>query len=291
MCEGKILKIPLIKEYRVNKLKRCLKCIDQFPFDRDKQRECILEIYPGKSEKSVFRGMVIPSLRHLGLILGYGGRIRISANGKIIVESELLGDKLHQRALRAVIYEIDKIKFQFIPVLKHLTNSEKFVSIENLTRSLASLIVAPSQRQKLERINHWLSILEQVKLIKKNKLGEISLDDDNYKQTILDSKPDKLKLQKFKDYLFDAYFALRREAAGVVDIADLREKVAIKMLRNDEAILTEGQFDEMLRLIPFVTDEYIISLGRPMGAEEKLFEYKGKYFRTLSLQLLKRKMG
>lgn len=110
----KTTEIPLIKEYRINKLKACLRCIDDHPFNRDKQKDCILNLYPGKSEKSVFRGMIIPSLRHLGLILGYRGFIRVSANGKIITESKILSDELHQRVLRAVMYEIDQNKFKLI---------------------------------------------------------------------------------------------------------------------------------------------------------------------------------
>lgn len=288
MSDGKALEMPLIKEYRIDKLIKCLECVNQHPFSREKQRECILELYPGKSEKSVFRGMVIPSLRHLGLIIGYGSFIRLSANGKIIVESKSISDDLHQRVLRAVIFEIDENRFLLMPILTRVTNLEKFVPIKNFVQNIAPLIAAPSERQKMERINHWLSALEQVELIRKNDLEEITVNVNNYKQTLSDFNLNGVKAEKFKDYLFDAYFVLRKETAGVVDIAELREKVAIKMLRDDKAILTEGQFDKMLRLIPFATDNYIISLGRPMGAEEKLFEHRGKYFRTFSLQLLRR---
>jgi len=282
--------IPLIKEYRIDKLRKCLECVNEHPFNREKQRECILELYPGKSEKSVFRGMVIPSLRHLGLVLGYGSFIRLSANGKIIVESKSVSDELHQRVMRAVIYEIDERKFLFMPILTHITNLENFVPIKNGVQNIASMITAPSQRQKMERINHWLSVLEQVELIRKNDLEEITVNVNNYKQTLSDFNLNGVKAEKFKDYLFDTYFVLRKETAGVVDIAELREKVGIKMLRDDKAILTESQFDKMLRLIPFATDDYIISLGRPMGAEEKIFEHKGKHFRTFSLQLLRKEI-
>ena len=95
-------------------------------------------------------------------------------------------------------------------------------------------------------------------------------------------------MEYFKKCLFEAYFGLRKETAGIVDIADLRENVAVKLLRENKIILTENQFDEMLRKIPFATDSYIISFGRPMGAEEKLFKYKDNYFRTLSIHFSKR---
>ena len=67
MKNGMPNEMPLIKEFRIARILACLNCFACHPFDRNKQRECILSLYPGKTEKSVFRGMVIPSLRRLGL--------------------------------------------------------------------------------------------------------------------------------------------------------------------------------------------------------------------------------
>ena len=77
--------IPLIKEHRIQKLFQVLDCFERFPFNRDSLRECVLQLYEDKEEKSIFRGMVIPSLRHMGLILGYDEDLRLSANGNLIV--------------------------------------------------------------------------------------------------------------------------------------------------------------------------------------------------------------
>jgi hypothetical protein len=101
---------------------------------------------------------------------------------------------------------------------------------------------------------------------------------------------DNKSMEDFKKYLFKAYFELSKKTAGIIDIADLRENVALKLLRENKIILTENQFDEMLRKIPFATDDYIISFGRPMGAEEKLFERNGNYFRTLSIKFFRREV-
>lgn len=279
----KTKKIPLIKEYRVDKLKACLECIDSHPFNRDRQKECILSLYPGKSEKSVFRGMIIPSLRHLGLIIGYRGFIRLSANGKIIIESKSLGDELHRRVLKAVVYEIDENKFGFMDIIvkKAPFSKQDFLSF------MSSIVNAPNEKQKRERISHWLSVLKQVKLVDCNDQKHLNINGLQYKQTLSDMNTSFKNPAEFKRYLFDAYFELYKVTAGVVDIADLREKVALKTLRNDKKILTEKQFDGMLRRMPFTTDDYLISFGRPMGAEEKLFEYKGNYFRTLSIRIFK----
>ena len=279
-------KIPSIKEYRVDKLKRCLKCIDKYSFNRDAQKECILNLYPDKSEKSVFRGMVIPSLRHLGLIVGYRDFLRVSASGKLIIESELTSKNLHQRVLRAVIYEIDQNIFQFIDMLR---NNDR-ITTQNFLQIMNTIIDAPSEKQKKERIYHWLSVLTQVGLINYDAQN-ITFNQPKYNQTLSDIKIDYKNAGDFKKYLFDVYFELSKETAGIVDIADLRENVAVKMLRDNKIILTENQFDKILRNTPFATDDYIISFGRPVGAEEKLFEYKGNYFRTLSIQLFRREVS
>lgn len=279
----KTKEVPLIKEYRIDKLIACLECINSHPFNRDKQKEYILKLYPGKSEKSVFRGMIIPSLRHLGLIIGYRGFIRISANGKVIIESKSLGDKLHQRVLRAAVNEIDENRFGFMDILaKPAPFSE-----QDFLDFMSSRVDAPNEKQKEERISHWLSILEQVKLINCDDQKHLNINVPQYEQTLADVDANFRNPTKFKRYLFDAYSELCKVRADTIDIADLREKVALKMLRNDKKILTEKQFDEMLKGVPFTTDDYLISFGRPMGAEEKLFEYKGNYFRTLSIRILK----
>lgn len=283
-------KIPLIKEYRVDKLKNCLKYIDTYSFNRDKQKEFILSLYPDKKdkdpehkEKSVFRGMVIPSLRHLGLIVGYGDLLRTSANGKLIIESELTNKNLHQRVLRAVIYEIDQNIFQFIDVLREndSINIRNFLQLMNIN--------APSEKQKKERISHWFSILKEVELINYNAKN-IILNEHKYNQILSDVDVNNKSMEDFKKYLFKAYFELSKKTAGIIDIADLRENVALKLLRENKIILTENQFDEMLRKIPFATDDYIISFGRPMGAEEKLFKRNGNYFRTLSIKFFRREV-
>jgi len=263
-----LIRIPLIEINKKNSL-------SLYPDKKDKD--------PEHKEKSVFRGMVIPSLRHLGLIVGYGDFLRTSANGKLIIESELTSKNLHQRVLRAVIYEIDQNIFQFIDVLKEndSINIQNFLQLMNIN--------APSEKQKKERISHWFSILKEVELINYNAKN-IILNEHKYNQILSDVDVDNKSMEDFKKYLFKAYFELSKKTAGIIDIADLRENVALKLLRENKIILTENQFDEMLRKIPFATDDYIISFGRPMGAEEKLFERNGNYFRTLSIKFFGREV-
>jgi hypothetical protein len=282
-------KIPLLKEYHIEKIVSSLECIKDHPYRREQQRDCILSLYPGKTEKSVFRGMIIPTLRKMGLILGYDNFIRISANGSIAVESKNLSANLHQRALRALILETDRKKFGFIMELSDFALLKKVVEEKQFKMMLTSKIISPSSRQGLERITHWLEMLKQVGLVKK-EMDEIAIDQQEYELGVADLNVTDAKLTGFRECLIGSIIELRREAGIVVDIADLRERVAIKLLNKNKEILTEDQFDELLReVLITTTNKYAISLGRPMGAEEKLFSFKGKHYRTLTIELEGRK--
>ena len=277
-------KIPLIKENRLGKLTEVLRNFNKFPYDREKQKEFILKLYPHKSEKSVFRGMVIPSLRYLGLILGYENFIRLSANGSIILEGEKKSGKEKLRIWRAIILELDSNKFGFLKKLKDKKSTNKKVLVENLLQT----IEGSSQKQITERINKWLRILTDSKLVISEE-KDLILDKKKIGLTE-DDLSVKNKKNMFKKNLFEEYKTFPyKKTAGIVDIADLRESVGKKYYNEFGKVLTEVQFDDLLRNTPLITDEYTISLGHTMGAEEKLFNYKGEYYRTISMTFFERK--
>jgi hypothetical protein len=277
---------PLIKEHRLDIILLALACIDEHAFDRARQVDCILSLYPaGRSEKSVVRGMVIPSCRHLGLILGSGRSIRLSANGKIMLESAAYGTALRDRVYRAVLYEVDREAFGFVDYLANRTG----VPAESFVHTVRAGLGAPSDKQADERTRHWLAMLEQVNLVYRKDDAILKVGHGEYEQTLHDLDSASKDVLAFRNRLFDAYADLTAGTAPVADIPDLRERVAVEMLRSDQRlILTEAQFDHLLERTPLATDEYVVSLGRPMGAQEKLFRYQGSYFRTLSIRFLKR---
>lgn len=277
-------KIPLIKEYRIQKLTKCLECFDKFAYHREKQRDCVLELYSNPDnkilehrEKSIFRGMVIPSLRYLGLIIGFGDIIKPSANGKLIIESQF-DNELYERCWRAVIFEIDRRMFNFLEIIKQ----HKFSKI-NLVEVLSGQIEDVSFRQRKERIEKWLSILQQVGLVEYST--SVSLNENNYKQVLLDINPVLKDFERFCIYVAYKYYELDKNLAGIIDIRDLREAVALNFLKDKE-ILTEEQFDHLLRKFISTATSFHISLGEPMGADQKLFEYKDKFYKTI---IMKRK--
>lgn len=275
------MKIPLIKENHVEKIIECLQCIDKHAYDREKIRDCVLELYPGKTEKSVFRGMVIPTLRDLGLIVGYGEFIRVSANGKLMLRSQDFGKYEFKRILRAVFLEIDNSLFKFILELEKLGKYR--VLYNKFLNNMIKKIEGPNRKQKKERIDRWWKMVEQCELVTP-KSKTISILSKNLSQAKKELEFRK-KRRFFKEYLFKSYSALAPQSAGIVNITDLRADVASQIYSEKREILTEIQFDNLLRELPIITNEYKISLGRPMGAEEKLFRYKGDYYITLSIDI------
>ncbi len=278
--------IPLVKEYRIKKLIEILTCFDQHPFDRDSLRESILSLYPGKTEKSVFRGMVIPSLRHLGLIVGYEEDLRLSCNGKIIVLGKNKSEKEAFRVFRAVLLENDN---NMLKIVKLVSRKEK--NFDDFRLSLSQKIEAPNLAQAKERINHWLSMMIVISLLLKED-GKLKACKDYFDTTEKDLDA-STKGHNFKSVFFSNYENKKKiqQNVAIVDIEDLRTEVAATFYKKEGLVVTEGQFDYLLRKVPFVTDEYIISLGRAMGAEEKVFKYEKNYYRTVSIRFLSKEEG
>jgi hypothetical protein len=275
--------IPLIKEYRLKKLFQVMNCFEQFPFNRDGLRECILGLYGDKEEKSIFRGMVIPSLRHLGLILGYDEDLRLSANGSLIVQARRKSEAEGERIFRAILAEIDDAN---IKILK--TTLKKNIIFSDLKQHLIDKdkIEAPSKKQSMERINHWTSmLLEAGLLVEQNKEMAVSVETMKHVEQDLDLSTKKTEFEKI---FFEAYKSIfkKQENIPIVDIPDIRAEVASVFYDKHNLVVTENQFDELLRSIKFATDNYIVSLGRAMGAEEKLLVYEGSYYRTISVRFL-----
>jgi hypothetical protein len=273
--------IPLIKENRIEKLLEVLECFYNYPFNRTALKDCILELYKGKDEKSVFRGMVIPSLRHLGLILGYEEDLRLSSNGNLIVIAKRESYEEGVRVFRTILIEIDEDNLNVFKMLER-----RSMTYNKFKQLIIKRIEAPSEKQAKERIEHWISMLFDVGLlIRKNDKIEVSEINLSRVKKDLDIKG---KWAQFKELFFDAYGSIfkKQENIPIIDIEDIRREVAQNFFKKQKLVLTEKKFDVLLRRMPFTTNEYIISLGRAMGAEEKLFEYEKNYYRTLSIRFL-----
>ncbi len=277
--------IPLVKEKRLEIITRSLECISDHPFDRAGQMRCILSLYPSKDdksrdhrEKSIVRGMVFPSLSYLGLVMGRGNSIRLSSNGAIIVAGGRIGREMRERTVGAIFLELDDQLFGCLSLIKRLGPKSRRELLDQGSRFVAG----PSAKQRAERINNWLHLLVDARLIE--NLESLRTDDEVVSRARADLDDNIIKPSDFESVFVSSYLDLSRDSAGIVAIPDLRSSVALRLQAERNLVLTERIFDALLRRLNFSTSKYRISFGNPMGQTDKLFEYKGDYFRTMLIE-------
>lgn len=270
--------LPVLKA-SIHKIFALLGCVHDHPFDRDGLREAVLNLYPGKDEKSVFRGMVIPTLRRLGLIIGYEQSIRLSANGTLIVTAFDNSEPQGLRVLQVVLLEIDQATAHFTEELEKIGS----IAAEQFQNTQVPKIEAPSRNQSLERVRDWIAYLSYAGLVCIQD-NHLQVNSNNLRQAQADLEVTG-KHHFFKHYLFDGYKELvqRQSSVRSIDIEELREKVAVSVYKDTSATITKNQFDILLTRMSHIANEYTITFGRSMGPEENLFILGDKYYQTISI--------
>ncbi|MFZ1520333.1 MAG: hypothetical protein WAU11_16270 [Ignavibacteriaceae bacterium] len=278
--------LPLFKEYRLDILQRCLVCFDENNFDREKQRNCVLKNYDMSNridiqhwDKSVFRGMVIPSLKYLGLLYGNKDELMPSANGKLLIAAHKAVNN-NPNILRTIVFDLDKREFNFLDHIRkgRLTKEDLFIFV-------SQKINIEKKKPLVERINKWLSILAQVKLVEINK--QIQGIEENIVGTENDFNVNNFNKDIFIELLLESYKELSRGNVGIIKIEDLKKLVLIKHINIQQNILISSVFDELFSMIELSNENYLISLGKPMGAKEMLLLYKNNYYDTIHIKFLK----
>jgi hypothetical protein len=275
----KKIDLPVLK-IQPARLFDLLLCADQHPYDREGFKECVLTLFPGRAEKSVFRGMAIPTLRRLGLIIGYEDLIRLSSDGFVILKARDISTEQGLRALRAYLLEYESRRGWGIIDGLIGTAHDK----HSLVSDLVGAIEAPSSRQASERLRDWLGYLCFSSLLSCN--GVLSVVQRNFDLAKKDIDP-MPKASYFQRYFLDAYrlTSESHRGASAVEIDEVRRAVAKKALEKKNAIITSCQFDHLLRSsVEAVTNRYMISFGRSMGADEGLLEFRDKYYKTVSIR-------
>jgi hypothetical protein len=278
-----MVEIPVLKAW--NRIFDLLECVGRNEYNRDGFRDAVLALYPpDKSEKSVFRGMAIPTLRRLGLIVGYEDIIRLSANGALVRQAYNESEEEGFRALRAIQYEIDsneKIGFfkkvEASPVRKadfvgSLMEANQFVDREG------KLLDGSSLR---ERVTDWLGFLFYSRLVCIE--DEYLRVDTSTAEQVREDTEAEVKKAVFESFLFNIYRNVVQANYGIptVEIEEVRRAMAKYAYETERAILTGQQFDELLRRFPKTDKEYTIAFGRSMGAEEKLLKLGDNYYQTM----------
>ena len=283
------ISIPVLKAW--DRVFDLLQSVNTYPYDREGFENSILSLYPGKSTKSVFRGMAIPTLRSLGLILGYNDVIRISANGALIFGAYQISQEEGFRALRSTQFELDTSigiinyveELGSVPFDKFL---EYWIDLVEITQGKSFLKQELRDRAARERIVDWVNFLiysgllynsNQYLYIYTEKLMSTRNDTNPYQQD---------KGETFRDLFFRCYKRIVVEQGGIntVEIELLRKELALRAYQQKRLLITEKQFDELLERLPKTTNEYTITFGRSMGADEKLFHFKNQFFQTIFIR-------
>ncbi len=275
----KKINLPVLK-VKATQLFDLLLCAFKHPYDREGFKEAVLQLYPGREEKSVFRGMAIPTLRRLGLIIGYEDLIRLSSDGFLIVEALRLSHEQGKRTLRAHLLEFE-IEREWC-ILKILC--QKPYDKQAFVNDFQGHVEAPNKRQAMERLNDWLSYLCFSSLLACNE--KLTINQTNFKNAQNDIEFEHKK-QFFREFFFTAYKQVALQYKGVfsVEIEEVRKVTAQVALSKKNSIITSRQFDELLRSsIEFTTNKYTISFGRSMGADENLFKLQNNFYKTISIR-------
>lgn len=280
--------VPLIKETDLDLLLETLACFEEHPLDRERQRDCVLSHYNVKQgqdlafrDKSVFRGMVIPSLRYLGLIVGDGDYLRASSNGHLALTANRHSPTTRQQVIATLLYEIDGQSFHFLNFISSRRDTVDAAK-KALTLECSS---GPNLAQKRERVLSWLALLWQANLVVDTGgfLLLSSLSREVQDNLVVDNNDVETW---FKTGLFRAYDEAR-EANGVCDIVELRTSLAENELLGHARIVTRNRFDQLMQRFHFEGQGYILSFGSPISGGQELLEYRGQFYKTLIINRTK----
>jgi hypothetical protein len=274
--------IPLIKERRFELLVDSLKCPNDNKYERTRQIDCVLQVYNKKTreyEKSIFRGIVIPTLGKLGLIVNYGRMVKPSENGHLLIIARELGEELYKAAKTQVIIDIDREMFGFMEVINGTGPNSKDVLLRLMDLSPPT----SSEKQKRERVRNWLKILSANNLIIDSE-DFITLNSETIWKC--DSQSSKIvnMYAELKGEILKGYSVLADRTYGIVDIEELRIITSESCLKKYKLIVTRKVFDQILGKVIKNETRLKITLGHSMGKGEKLFKLDGEYYRTIHIK-------
>ncbi len=276
----------MIKENRIDRIVSSLECIERNPLDRDLQRDCVLKLYKkaqnhrcdGTTEhfdKGIFRGMIITTLGMLGLIVNTGKSISPSENGFLVLMGRRNAEYENLKILPFVFREIDHDNFGFVETISNEYGGGCEVS------TLINDIEEYTKPQKKERVKRWIEVLKSVGLVSQSEGGLILINRPLIAELNM-RRPNFITLKgRFEDAILEKYGELASKYNGIVRIEDLRIEIALKFLMDYNEIITKNNFDQLLSTLEMESNNYRISFGKPMGAAEKLFKYKGNSYRTI----------
>lgn len=233
-------------------------------YDRIGFRLSVMELFAASvEEKSVLRGMAIPTLRGFGLLLGFEQSLHLSSDGALVAAG---ADRDSHDPMRAILYELEEelqLASAWGPSQMVGAATDKLCALDGTA--------TPESRRRAQR---WISYLEYFGVVVRK--GE----------TLLRAKrlPAKMAYPDFAKHLASAYKSLSPKTIGepAVAIDEIARSVALDYFTAG-LVLTRQVFDKCLTRC-LDEGKLPLHLHRSMGAEQKLFRYGAEVYESISLR-------
>jgi hypothetical protein len=249
--------------------------------NRNELREHVLSMFDSTDEKSVFRGMYVPTMRALGLTLGFGQEIRCSSNGRLLFEAYSKSNDEGKRVLGKMLVEIDEDNYNIVDFLKNRLITEHKSIVKFITSKDASLGLTPlSNTVANERVRKFMRYLTEGRVVKQDD-SQYALA-EGYQQTKVDT--DVIKVPEFWNILLSCYNNIKEMKAGFpsIPIYQLRNEVS-KQFYQRRIALTEREFDSLIARLPRIQSDHIIKFSRPMMESEKLLHLGSEVYSGMAI--------
>lgn len=238
-------------------------------YDREGFKWAVLDLFAGaKEEKSVFRGMAIPTLRALGLLLGFEKELSFSSDGALAAAGAAAKDK---GPMARLLTEIEKDLGLDAPWTR---GAQPATKVAEMLSVLDGTDESPTGETK-RRVARWLQYLEFY--------GAVRLKDGKYARVNF-AKTGTLSAASFAEQLVAAYRSLSPKAVGepTVSIDETARALMLSCFERD-MVVTRRDFDRYLTRCLEARD-VDVHLHRSMGAGQRLFHWRDGVYETLSIR-------
>ena len=277
----KRLELPVLKMPE-KYIWQAISILYRFGGNREELRIHVLSMFNSDNEKSVFRGMYVPTMRSLGLTLGFGQEIYCSSNGRLLYEAYSKGPNEGARVLGKLLIEIDEANYGIIDFLKDNSPVDRKVIVEFIRSEDLSLGLIPlSDAIVTERVRRFMKYFTESRVVEAQDSHYI-LSKVEYQRAKADTGV--ISTSEFWDILFSCYNSTKEKKAGFpsVPVHDLRNEVS-KQLYEKGIALTEKEFDSLVAQVSRTQSQYLIKFSRPMWESEKLLRIGDEVYSGIAI--------
>ena len=209
------LEVPVLK-MPPKYICKAVQILHDYGENRNELREHVLSMFENTDEKSVFRGMYIPTMRAIGLTLGFGQDIRCSSNGRLLFEAYSMSNNEGKRVLGKILVEIDENSYAIMTFLRTQLGADQKSVVDFVTSKDISLGQAPlPEKVAKERIRKLMRYLIEGGIARQENSRYI-LDDNSYQQIKADTKI--MQISEFWNVLLSCYNSIKEVKVGFPSI-------------------------------------------------------------------------